>query len=108
MKINATRRRPALGSDPLDSLVPGTLAESSSQKRKAKAKVRKIRAAFHLPMDLFDQARDAVYWTPGLTLSSLCEDGLRSEIVSLERKRGEGFPKRAAELKVGRPIKISQ
>ena len=34
--------------------------------------------------------------------------GLRSEIVSLERKRGEGFPKWVAELKAGSPVKISQ
>ena len=106
MKINANRRRSTLGSDPFDALVPETPAPSSRQKRKAKA--RKIRATFHLPMELFDQARDAVYWTPGLTLSSLCEDGLRSEIVNLERKRGEAFPKRAGDLKAGRPVKTSQ
>ena len=62
--------------------------------------------AVHL--ELFELARDAVYWTPGLTLSSLCEVGLRSEIVNLERKRGEAFPKRAGDLKAGRPIKTSQ
>ena len=106
MKNSATRRRPALGSDPLDALVPETPASSSSQKEQAK--VRKIRATFHLPVELFDRARDAVYWTPGLTLASLCEAGLRSEIVNLERKRGETFPKRASELKAGRPVKLSQ
>ena len=102
MKNSATRRRPALGSDPLDALVPETPASSSRQKEQAK--VRKIRATFHLPVELFDRARDAVYWTPGLTLASLCEAGLRN----LERKRGETFPKRASELKAGRPVKLSQ
>ncbi len=106
MAINANRRRPTLGSDPFEALVPET--PSPSSRRKRKAKVRKIRATFHLRMDLFDQARDAVYWTPGLTLSSLCEAGLRSEIVNLERKRGEAFPKRAGDLKAGRPVKTSQ
>ena len=101
MTINANRRRPALGSDPFETLVPETPPPSSRQKRKAK--VRKIRATFHLRIDLFDRARDAVYWTPGLTLSSLCEAGLRSEIVNLERKRGKAFPKRAGDLKAGRP-----
>ena len=106
MTINANRRRPALESDPFETLVPETPSPSSRQKRKAK--VRKIRATFHLRMDLFDRARDAVYWTPGLTLSSLCEAGLRSEIVNLERKRGEAFPKRAGDLKAGWPVKTSQ
>ena len=106
MKINANRRRPTLGSDPFDALVPETPPPSSQQKRKAK--VQKIRATFHLPMELFERARDAVYWTPSVTLSSLCEAGLRSEIVNLERQRGEAFPKRAGDLKAGRPVKISQ
>ena len=106
MTINANRRRPTLGSDPFDALVPEKPSPSSRQKRKAK--VQKIRATFHLRIDLFDQARDAVYWTPGLTLSSLCEAGLRSEIVNLERKRGEAFQKRAGDLKTGRPVKTSQ
>ena len=106
MKINANRRRPTLGSDPFDTLVPETPTPWSRQKRKAK--VRKIRATFHLPVELFDRARDAVYWTPSLTLSSLCEAGLRSEIFNLERKRGEAFPKRTGDLKAGRPVKTSQ
>ena len=106
MTTNTNRRRPTLGSDPFDALVPENPSPSSRQKRKAK--VRKIRATFHLPMELFDRARDAAYWTPGLTLSSLCEAGLRSAIVNLERKRGEAFPKRAGDLKAGRPVKISQ
>ena len=106
MKINATRRRPDLGSDPLDALVPETPVSSSRQK--PKVKVRKIRATFHLPMELFDRARDAFYWTPGLTLAGLCEASLRLEIVNLERTRVEAFPQRAAKLKAGRPAKISQ
>ena len=108
MKKNTARRKPALGSDPLDVLVPETLVPSSRQKRKTQAKVRKIRATFHLPMELIDRARDAVYWTPGLTLTDLCEAGLRSEIANLEQKQGKAFPRRAAELKPGRPVKISQ
>ena len=104
MKINAARRRAALGSDPLDALVPEMPTESSRQAGKAKAKARKIRATFHLLEDLFDRARDAAYWTPGLTLSGLCEAGLRSEIADLEQKRGEPFPKRKSDLKPGRPV----
>ena len=102
MKINAARRRAALGSDPLDALVPEMPADSSRQAGKAKA--RKIRATFHLLEDLFDRARDAAYWTPGLTLSGLCEAGLRSEIAHLEQKRGEPFAKRKSDLKPGRPV----
>ena len=63
----------------------------------------KVRATFHLPPDLCEQARDAVYWTPGLTMAGLCESALRTELANLGRKRGGPFPKRKAELKRGRP-----
>lgn len=57
-----------------------------------------------LPPKLFEQARDAVYWTPGLTLTGLCERGIRTEVAKLQRKRRKPFPKRKAELKGGRPV----
>jgi len=49
--------------------------------------------------------RDAVFWTPGLTLSSLVEDALIEAITKLEFERGSCFPPRRANLKAGRPIK---
>ena len=100
--MKTARRRVSLGSDPLDILVPERRSESSKQLGKAKG--RKIRATFHLSADLFDRARDAAYWTPGLTLSGLCEAGLRSEIAHMEQERGEPFPKRETDLKLGRPV----
>ena len=107
MTANTKRRRPALGSDPLDALVPPQPVTRGRGSRPGGTKVRKTRATFHLPHDLFERARDAGYWTPGLTLGSLCEAGLRTQIASLEKKRGEAFPKRSGELKSGRPIKTS-
>ena len=124
-KTKTGRRRSTLGSDPLDALVPETPAKratsasrrglsTSSRKRKtsttkprkaaAEDKVPKVRATFHLPLDVFDQARDAVYWTPGLTLAELCEKGLRAELAKLEKRNGKPFPPREAELKGGRPV----
>jgi len=106
MKAHTKTRRRALGSDPLDALVPEP-EPTARRKRTQTPKVQKTRATFHLSRDLFERARDAVYWTPGLTLGSLCEAGLRDQIDDLERQRGEAFPKRSGELKAGRPIKIS-
>ena len=105
MKAQTKRRRPALGSDPLDALVPEHPVPRTRRKPTPPPKVRKVRATFHLPQDLFERARDAVYWTPGLTLGSLCAAGLRAQITDLESKRGEAFPKRSGELTAGRPIK---
>lgn len=58
-----------------------------------------------LPADLIEKARDACYWTPGLTIAALVEDALRAEIRKREAKRGEPFPSRSGPIRTGRPIK---
>ena len=57
------------------------------------------------PMLLIDRVKNAVYWTPGLTLAALAEDALRARVEGLETDRGEAFPARPAPLKGGRPLK---
>ena len=58
-----------------------------------------------LPGALIDRARNAVYWTPGLTLAELTERALDKEVARLERERGKPFTKRPGRLKAGRPIR---
>ena len=65
----------------------------------------KERCTLRLSRDLMDKLRDAVYWTPGLTLGALAEDALRSCIRDIEQSRGEPFPPRAGNLRPGRPVK---
>ena len=59
-----------------------------------------------LPVEVIERARNAVYWTPGLTLAGLTESALTAYLDALEEERGETFPQRQGELKLGRPIKI--
>jgi hypothetical protein len=105
-----TKRRPTLGSDPLDALVPDeAVGRNGTPKRKpaskpTPAKPKPIRATFHLPEELVDAARDAAYWTPGLTLAAIVEAGLRTEVRRLEKQRGGPFPRREKDLVGGRPI----
>lgn len=65
----------------------------------------KERCTLRLSRDLMDKLRDAVYWTPGLTLGSLAEQALRTCIDEIEAGRGGPFPPRAGNLKTGRPVK---
>jgi hypothetical protein len=60
---------------------------------------------FGLPVDLMDWARNAVYFTPGLTLSGLVEASLREHLGRLEKDRGEQFPDRPGRIKTGRPMR---
>lgn len=54
--------------------------------------------------ELINRVRDAVYWTPGLTLTVLAEAALNKKLKRLEPERGDPFPPRREPLKAGRPI----
>jgi hypothetical protein len=105
------RQRASLGRDPLDALL------GSSTKRgidfetpMAQRREAKVRATFHLPRSLVNEARDATVALSGpplrLTLARLVEDGIKAEIARLRtaHNNGEPFPERDADLVGGRPI----
>ncbi len=107
-----SKSRPALGTDPLDSL----LGESSAGHRPPGSAVerhsdRRVRATFHLPLALVDEARNATVALSGpptrLTLARLVEDALRREVQRLRDTHNAGapFPRRDADLVGGRPIR---
>ena len=59
----------------------------------------------HLSLDLQDRMKNAVYWTPGLTLAGLCETAIDKELSKIEKENGGRFAKREADLRGGRPVK---
>ena len=65
----------------------------------------KQRLTINLDAALIERVRNAVYWTPGLTLSGLAEQAIADAIEELERERGDEFPRRRENLRVGRPPK---
>jgi hypothetical protein len=107
-----SRSRAVLGVDPLDALLgessarpkhPGSVAPASSR--------GKVRATFHLPRSLVDEARNATVALSGppvrLTLARLVEEALCREVQRLRdtHNAGSPFPPREAELIGGRPIR---
>lgn len=129
-----TTKRRALAGDPLDGLVPEPAPKPQSKQKRAKpsrsAKQKrkrpsskkpvstpapstrrpKERATFHVPADLLEQARNAVYWLSGpperLTLAGLVERALAVELKRLhdQHNKGEPFPERHEQLRGGRPV----
>lgn len=59
-----------------------------------------------IPEELLERARREVYFTPGLTLSSLMEEALTAKLRDLERKRGGELPTKKVKLSAGRPVKL--
>ena len=98
----ARRPRRTIGNNPLDAVVPAAPPPEASERPR---KVSKERLTIHLPVDLIDRVKNAVYWTPGLTLAGLGEEALRVMVERLEADRGDPFPPRQEELRGGRPLK---
>lgn len=97
------RKRTTIGQSPLDAVVPPREAVAAPVVTAPPA--YKQRLTVHLPVDLIDRLKNAVYWTPGLTLAGLAEEALARAVDEREAARGEAFPPRRSELRGGRPMK---
>ena len=69
---------------------------------------RTVRLTVSLPGDLVDRLRNAVYWSPDLTLAWLIAQSLRASLEDLEASRQGPFPKRMMALRAGRPRLVGQ
>lgn len=95
-----------IGENPLDAVVPRVASRAAVAEAPAEEpRQAKERMTFHLPVEVMDRAKNAVYWTPGLTLAELATEALTEAVDRLEKKRKEAFPPRKAELRGGRPMK---
>ena len=64
----------------------------------------KERFTVNISGDLVERLRNAVFWTPGVTLSDITEEALTKALRQLEKDRGEPFPQRKGGLR-GRPVR---
>ena len=97
--------RSTIGANPLDTLIPDAREREAAAPVDERARPAKERLTVHVPVDLIDRVKNAVYWTPGMTLARLAEEALEAKMDELEAKRGEPYPPREQELKGGRPLK---
>jgi len=98
-------KRKTISENPLDMVVSAK-SDLDKDEHEDAEQSEKERVTFHITKKLIEKARDAVYWTPGLTMAGLAEIALHDVLEKLEKKRGESFPNREGQLKYGRPIKM--
>lgn len=101
-------RKSALGSDPLDVLIPkqpATAPKSSAKKPiERKPPPERDRITVQILASTVERLKDCAYWER-LTVAEIVEQGALAYVDKLEAKRGENYPTRAAPLKAGRPLK---
>src|SRR5581483_10855446 len=103
-------RASTIGRNPRAALLPPPVARAAAGGGEASTPLPTStrqgseRFTVHLPVTLVDRLRDAVYWTPGLTLSRMAETAFDAALRDLEAERGTPYPPRRGELRAGRPI----
>ena len=80
-------------------------AKEKASRPPVREKVEKQRLTVHISVDEIERVKNAVFWTPGLTLAQLAEDALSGAVDKLEKKNGKKFKARTSDLKGGRPMK---
>jgi hypothetical protein len=101
----APRRSRTIGTNPLDAVIPPTSApDGLSSSNNAAPHPRFLRATIRLPAHILERARNAVYWTPGLTLEQLAERAFSLALEETEREHGAPFAPRRHDLQQGRRI----
>lgn len=106
----AKLKRQTIGDNPLDGLMIETntnvtaVVEDTKPTPTTRKATAKQRITVQISEAVIERVKNAVYWTPGLTLASLAEESLAKAVDQLEGKRKAKFPHREEELKTGRPI----
>lgn len=54
--------------------------------------IKKVRISAEISGDVADRIKNAVYWTPGMTMAGFIEESLANGIEDLEQEKDEKFP----------------
>jgi hypothetical protein len=79
------------------------LPSPSEPKPELPAKPIKVRITTMIAAEVEKKASQAVYWTPGMTMSGFVEGAMAREAERLERERSGPFPDGDVVLRTGRP-----
>jgi len=88
----ARPKRRTIGDNPLDAVIPrapSRAAAAVAEAEEGPPKQAKERMTFHLPVEVMERAKNAVYWTPGLTLADLAAQALRMPWTVWRRNAGK-------------------
>jgi hypothetical protein len=80
--------------------------KKSQESNKEQVRSEKKKLTVQIPENIIDRIKNAVYWTPGLTLSEFAADAFVRAIDLLEdENEGRFLARGTQELRAGRPLK---
>ena len=101
------RRSASLGANPLDAVLQ-RVAPTPASAPVAAPTQRPVSVSVGIQPDLLERARNAVYWTPGLTLAGVANLGLSLALEQLEgANQGKPFPPRVGPVPTGRRVQAA-
>src|SRR6202165_4515254 len=98
------RRSSTLGDDPLAAVFPPSTTGAAAHQEVPRS-ARAITVGVSLDPEVLERARNAVYWTPGLTLTALATTALAAAVDDLEYERGRPFPTRGGKASLRSPVR---
>ena len=107
--------RSTIGKDPFADVIQDRLGEEAEviqhptarrvvEAHRDETDDKKEKMTVHLTHDLINRVKNAAYWDPEHTITSIAEIGMKYAIEKVEREHGGPYPQRKHELKGGRPI----
>jgi len=99
-------KKNTIKNNPLSAYIGSTNKKSEFQEKKSNPEPTKTqRVTIHVDVDLINAVKDAVYWEPGLTLTSFTHEAFSKTLEKMEKKRGKKYQKRKEHnLRGGRPV----
>lgn len=89
-----------------DSMDVGVLEDETQEQEIPQEPIRlkRVRISAEISGGIANRIKNAVYWTPGMTMAGFIEESLAKAIEDLEQEKGEKFPQRERQLVGGRPM----
>lgn len=106
--------RATIKNDPFSMVIPmhedlpdegASSAGPQEQESKRPPAFRRRKLTVNLRPDLIERVKNAAYWNPKLTITSIAEMGIFHAIEQIEKENDGPYPLRDDELHGGRPIR---
>ena len=85
------KKKFTIGSNPLEAYLQQKSPQHKEQPAPATQPLKQ-RITIHLTVDLIERVKNAVFWQPGMTLTSFAEEALETALKKMEKLVASNIP----------------